>query len=133
MDMHRFLPPVLAAILACATPASAETIERMVKANTLTAVGGLFTYGVQSCLQGAIPDAKVGRPPKNGTVVVRMHQTILGKHTNCAGQKVSGPIFIYTPKRGFKGIDEFTIEYPFARSETSQPTLMSTTYRLTVQ
>jgi hypothetical protein len=116
-----------------ANAASAETIERTVKANTLTAVGGLFAYGVQSCLQGAIPDAKVGKAPRNGKVVVRMHQTILGKETNCAGQKVSGPIFIYTPNRGFKGIDEFTIEYPFARSESSVPTQMSKTYRITVK
>jgi hypothetical protein len=115
------------------TSAAAETVERTVKANTLTAVGGIFTYGVQSCLQGAIPDAKVGREPKNGRVVVRMHQTILGKDTNCAGRKVSGPIFIYTPNRGFKGVDEFTVEYPFAKSESSSPTLMSTTYRLTVK
>lgn len=112
---------------------AAETIERTVKANTLTAVGGIFTYGVESCAQGAIPDAKVGKPPQNGRVVVRLHQSTLGKETNCAGRKVSGPIFIYTPNRGFRGVDEFTVEYPFARSEGSSPTLRSTTYRLTVR
>jgi hypothetical protein len=132
MHFRHFLLVFLTLALG-ASAAAAETVERTVKANTLTAVGGIFTYGVQSCLQGAIPDAKVGQPPKNGRVVVRMHQTILGKETNCAGQKVSGPIFIYTPNRGFRGIDEFTIEYPFARSESSAPAAMSTTYRLTVQ
>jgi hypothetical protein len=113
--------------------ASAETIEKTVKANTRTAVDGIFTYVVQTCEQSAIPDAHVAEAPKNGTVVVQMHQIKADRATNCAGRTLSGPIFVYTPAKGFKGEDGFTIEFPFAQAESRAPTMMSKTYRLTVQ
>jgi hypothetical protein len=131
--MRLVLPILCAGLLFTAMPASAETIERTVKADTLTAVGGIFTYGRRSCAQASIPKAKVGKPPKNGKVVVRMHQTILGKSTNCAGKKVSGPIFIYTPNPGFRGVDEFTVEYPPARRQSKAEAAATTLYRLTVK
>jgi hypothetical protein len=131
--MRLVLSILCVGLLLSAASASAETIERTVKADTLTAVGGIFTYGRRSCGQASIPKAKVGKPPKNGKVVVRMHQTILGKSTNCAGKKVSGPIFIYTPNPGFRGIDEFTVEYPPARRQSKAEAAASTLYRLTVK
>ncbi len=124
---------VCASVLLCGGGAFAETIEKTVRSGASTAVDGLFIYGVQSCEPGEIPDAKVSEPPKNGSVVIRLHEQALSKGTNCAGVKVKGPIFVYTPAKGFKGRDGFTIAYPFASTEVSSPTLRTLTYRITVE
>ncbi|MFL4995530.1 MAG: hypothetical protein ACJ8DF_02315 [Microvirga sp.] len=39
--------------------ASAETIERTVKANTISALGGFLGYEVNTCYPSVIPDVKV--------------------------------------------------------------------------
>ncbi|QRM28375.1 hypothetical protein [Microvirga sp. VF16] len=39
--------------------ASAETIERTVKANTITAIGGFLAYEMNTCYPSNIPDVKV--------------------------------------------------------------------------
>jgi hypothetical protein len=123
----------LAATLLLAGPASAETIQRTVKANAKTTVGGIFVFNTGTCAGSVIPDAKVGEQPRNGVVVVQVLTTTLGKQDQCAGHKVTGPAFIYTPNKGFKGDDSFTIEYPFARAESRPATLMSRTYQLRVE
>jgi hypothetical protein len=114
-------------------PASAETIQRTVKANAKTTVGGIFIFNTTTCSGSVIPDAKVGEQPRNGSVVVQVQTTTLGKQGECAGHKVTGPVFVYTPNRGFTGTDSFTIEYPFARAESRPATLMSRTYQLRVE
>ena len=130
--MRRILVSLALGACFIAGVASAETIERSVKANARTPVGGIFVYWVQACTQGAIPDPRISDAPKNGTVEIEMRQVRLTKETNCTGN-VKGPVFVYAPKKGFKGKDEFTVEYPYARSESSPPILMNKTYRLTVE
>ena len=124
----------LGAILAAvAGAASAETTDRTVKANATTAIGGFASYEVDTCYRGAIPDAKVRNQPSNGSLVIRPYQTTLGKDTHCPGLQVDGVVYVYTPKKGFKGADEVTIDVPFQSTDVGMPILRSYTFRIKVE
>src|SRR4051812_46379549 len=100
---------IVAGLAMLAAPAFAETIERTVKANTPSAIGGFLGYEVDTCYPSAIPDVKVRQGPANGSVQVVPHEQALGKDNRCAGTKVRGVAFVYMPRKGFKGMDELTL------------------------
>ena len=61
---------VLTGLALLAGPASAETVERTVKANARSAIGGFFGYEVDTCYPSDIPDVKVRQAPGNGTIQI---------------------------------------------------------------
>jgi hypothetical protein len=100
--MYRII--VAAAGLALLTgSASAETIERTVKASTISALGGSLGYEVNTCYPSVIPDVKIRQAPANGTIQIRPHEQALGKDSHCPGTKVRGLAFVHAPNKGFKG------------------------------
>ena len=54
----RLAMSVALGIVILASVANADTVERTVKANSSTAVGGFFGYEVNTCYPSAIPDAE---------------------------------------------------------------------------
>src|SRR4051794_29411089 len=56
---------ILAGLALSAGPALSETVERTVKANTRSAIGGFLGYEVDTCYPSAIPDVKVRQAPAN--------------------------------------------------------------------
>jgi hypothetical protein len=114
-------------------PASAETIERTVKANTISALGGFLGYEVNTCYPSVIPDVKVRQAPANGTIQIRPHEQALGKDSNCPGTKVRGLAFVYAPNKGFKGVDEVILDIPWSSNDLGLPSLMTKTYRIRVE
>ncbi|WP_114946164.1 hypothetical protein [Microvirga calopogonii] len=125
---------VLAAGLALLTgSASAETIERTVKANTISAIGGFLGYEVNTCYPSIIPDVKVRQEPANGSIQIRPHEEALGKDSHCPGTKVRGLAYVYTPKRGFKGMDEVVIDIPWSGNDLAPQTVLTKTYRIRVE
>ena len=124
---------VAAGLVLLAGSASAETVERTVKANTVSAIGGFLGYEVDTCYPSAIPDVKVRQRPANGTVDVRPYETELSKETRCPGRKVRGLVYVYTPKKGFKGSDEFALDIPWVSTEVRMPAIYTHTYRITVE
>ncbi len=128
----RYFAIVLAGVF-LAGPALAETREKTVKANARTAIGGFLGYEVHTCYPSMIPDVKVRQAPGNGTIQVLPHQQALGKDSNCPGTVVRGLAYVYTPKKGFKGMDEVSLDVPW-RSTDSGPELIRTyTYRIRVE
>jgi len=113
--------------------AAAETFDKAVKANSQTAVGAFFTYWEGMCNAASVSNATVRSRPANGTVVIEVRQVTLGAHSRCPGARVSGPVFVYTPAKGFKGTDQFEIDIPFARTEERLPTIYTHTYRIKVE
>ena len=113
--------------------ASAETIERIVKANTVSAIGGFLGYEVDTCYPSNIPDVKVRQAPANGTIQIRPHEQALGKESRCPGTKVRGLAYVYTPKKGFKGTDEIVLDIPWIWNEVSPQSLITYTYRIRVE
>ena len=44
-----------------------------------------------------------------------------------------GLVFVYTPSKGFKGTDEFAIDLPWAGNDSAQPTILTDTFRISVE
>jgi hypothetical protein len=130
--MYRTLV-IAAGLILIAGPVSAETLDKTVKANTSTAIGGFFGYEVHTCYPSIIPDAKVKQAPANGNFKIVPHEITLGKEDRCAGKKVRGLAYVYTPKKGFKGSDEVSVDLPWSGNDLGLPTIRTYTYRITVQ
>jgi hypothetical protein len=124
---------LVAAALLLATGAAGETVDRTVKANARTALGGYFSYWLDTCGRGEIPDVTVRQRPANGTLAVQMHETTLGSDTRCPGMRVRGPIVVYTPNRGFRGADEAVVDVPVTSNDARAPTIRTYTYRIRVE
>lgn len=116
-----------------ASPAAAETIERTVKANAASAIGGFFGYEVNTCYTSVVPDVKVKQAPTNGTFRIMPYERTLGKDTNCAGKKVRGLVYVYTPKKGFTGADVVELDVPWSSNDHNMPMIYTSTYRINVQ
>ncbi|WP_157961383.1 hypothetical protein [Microvirga flavescens] len=116
-----------------AAPAAAETFERTVKMNTPSAIGGFLGYEVDTCYAAAIPDVKVRQEPSNGSFRVIPHEQALSKDTRCAGKKVRGLAYVYTPKKGFKGLDEVQIDVPWHTTDSGPQTVWTYTFRIRVE
>jgi hypothetical protein len=92
--------------------AHAETIRRTVSANKTTSVGAHATYHRSQCGPLAIPEMKVAKQPKNGTVSFKQATFKLSEKAGpCAGRQVKGTAIYYKPKRGFRGKDEFKVRF----------------------
>jgi len=130
--MYRFIAAA-AGLALLASPGSAETIERTVKANTVSAIDGFLGYEVNTCYPSVIPDVKVRQAPANGTLQIRPHEQALGKDTRCPGTKVRGLAYVYTPKKGFKGMDEVVLDIPWSWNDLATQTLLTRTYRIRVE
>jgi len=122
-----------AALLALAGSARAETMERTVKANTATPIGGFAGYHTGTCYAAGIPEAKIRQAPANGTVQILRREGTLPKSTQCPGAKVTGLTYVYMPRRGFRGTDEVTIDVPWSSVDGGHETLWSYTYRIRVE
>jgi hypothetical protein len=123
----------LTGIVLLAFPVAAETTDRTVKANTRTGIGGFLGYEVDTCYGSVIPAVKVRQAPSNGSIEIIPHEQALGKETRCPGRKVRGLAYVYTPKKGFKGSDELSIDVPWASTDSGPETLMTYTFRIRVE
>jgi hypothetical protein len=123
----------LAGLTLLAGSASAETVERTVKANTISAVGGFLGYEVDTCYPAEIPNVKVRQEPGNGSIRILPHEQALGKDSRCPGTKVRGLAYVYAPKKGFKGDDEFTLDVPWHSTDSGPANILTYTYRIHVE
>jgi hypothetical protein len=116
-----------------AGPASAETVERTVKANTRAGIGGFLGYEVDTCYPSAIPNVTVSQRPASGNIQILPHEQVLGKDTRCPGTKVRGLAFVYTPNKGFRGTDELALDVPWQSTDSGPETIRSYTFRIRVE
>lgn len=124
---------VLAGLTCLAGFASAETLERTVKANAATPIGGFLGYEVDTCYPSVIPNVKVRQAPANGGIQIVPHQQALGKDSRCPGRIVRGLAFVYTPKKGFKGADELALDVPWSSTDSGPETIRTYTFRVKVE
>ncbi|HLM39379.1 MAG TPA: hypothetical protein VK434_07265 [Microvirga sp.] len=124
---------VLAGLTCLAGSASAETLERTVKANAATPIGGFLGYEVDTCYPSVIPNVKVRQAPANGSIQIVPHQQALGKDSRCPGKTVRGLAFVYTPKKGFKGADELSLDVPWSSTDSGPETIRTYTFRVKVE
>ncbi|HZH12136.1 MAG TPA: hypothetical protein VEZ24_17425 [Microvirga sp.] len=124
---------LLAGLTLAISPAAAETVERTVKANAVSAIGGFFGYESHTCYSSIIPDVKVKQAPTNGSLRIVPYEQTLGKDSRCPGKKVRGLAYVYTPKKGFTGSDEVVLDVPWSSNDVNIPTIWTYTYRIKVQ
>ncbi|NIX76787.1 hypothetical protein [Microvirga terricola] len=124
---------VLAGLVLLTGSASAETRERTVKANTRSAIDGFFSYWEDTCYTGEVVNVKVRQEPANGSVQIVPHEQVLGKDSRCPGTKVRGLVYVYTPKKGFKGVDEFAIDVPWTSTDIGPGTVFTNNYKIRVE
>ncbi len=110
--------------------AQAETVRREAPANKSSVVGGHSTFQTMTCSAGAIPQLKLGKKPKNGTVTFRQSSYKLGKDSGrCKGKNVKGMLVVYKPNRGYRGKDTFRVDFLMHRHvAASRPTQVSYKY-----
>lgn len=124
---------VLTGLILLAGPAAAETVDRTVQANTRSAIGGFLGYEVDTCYRSAIPDVKVRQAPANGSIQILPHEETLGKETRCPGLKGRGLVYVYTPKKGFRGMDEVSIDVPWQSTDSGPMTIWTYTFKIRVE
>ena len=125
---------ILAGAITFASLAQAAAGEKVtVPANRKSMVGSHVVFSRDTCSGGTIPNLRVGRKPAHGKVEFR---TVSGKLTDgrCAGKPMKGKAVYYTPQRGFKGKDNFTVnfEYDFFEGAARQAST-SYSYYITVK
>ena len=123
----------LTGLVLLAAPAPAETLERTVKANSRSAIGGFLSYEVDTCYSAEVPDVKVRQSPAHGSFQILPHEQALGKDSRCPGKKVRGLAYVYTPQRGYKGADEVVLDVPWRSNDINPPTTLTYTYRIRVE
>ncbi|MPR08219.1 hypothetical protein [Microvirga tunisiensis] len=129
--MYRII--VAAAGLALLTgAASAETIERTVKANTISALGGFLGYEVNTCYPSVIPDVKVRQAPANGTIQIRPYEQALGKDSTARARRSAVSPSSMRRTRVSRG-DEVVLDIPWSSNDLGLPNLMTKTYRIRVE
>ncbi|WP_109315415.1 hypothetical protein [Pseudovibrio ascidiaceicola] len=123
----------VAFLVAGAGVASAETFSRDVRANRSSIVNRHVYYDGQLCSSGPIAQVKLKKQPKHGTVkIVRSVWT--PKKGKCKGKKFKGVDIIYTPKRGYRGVEEFSTRYSMPRyTQGSAVNYFSDKYKVQVK
>jgi hypothetical protein len=131
--MFRYAAFAFAGLAVLVGSASAETYDRKVRANTASPIGGFAGYEEETCRPSVIPIVKVRQPPANGTIKIEPYTGPIGSKTRCSTSTLRGLVYIYTPKKGFKGADEVVIDVPWATNDSAPPIDFTYTYRITVE
>lgn len=98
--------------------AFAETDTVTVGANRTTPVAGFSIYIEENCYSGGKVDYKVSGKPKHGKVTVQYQRRKLGKSAGrCAGKPAGSMVILFTPDRGYRGKDKFTVSFYFDKFE----------------
>lgn len=97
-------------------PAAAETKSLDVKANRITGVDFFAIYGEHTCRGAELPKMKIRKQPTNGKIRFEKYTHTFPKDSiKCPGVKIKGMIVVYTPNKGYRGDDTFTVGYGYAR------------------
>ena len=123
----------IAFLIAGMGAAVAETHSGEVRANRSTILNRHVYYNGQLCSSGPIAQVKLKTEPKHGTVKI-VRSVWAPEKGKCKGKKFKGVDVIYTPKRGYRGPDEFSTKYSMPRY-TNRSTLnyLHDTYKVEVK
>jgi len=102
---------LLAGAITFASLAPAFAAEKVtVPANRTSGISSFIHYNGDMCRGGAIPNLRVGKKPKHGKLTFKTVMTKLGPG-RCKGVPVKAMAAYYTPDRGFRGKDAFSVSY----------------------
>lgn len=128
----RFLVSILI-FMAFHSIAYADTVRKTVPANKVSAVGAHATYSQTNCFAGVIPQFRVLREPKHGSVSFKQQVFKLSKDAGrCAGTTVKGTAIYYKPERGYRGKDEFKLGFIMSMYE-GEPRIRNVVNRFVIE
>ncbi len=125
---------LLSTLLSGAAHAESETAS--VPANRTTAISGFYIYQKQNCYSGGKVDYKVTNKPDHGKVTVQYQRRKLGDSAGkCAGKQAGAMVIQYTPNRGYRGKDKFSVSFYFNKFSGAggTPRARNISYNLTVK
>ena len=135
--MNRLFPLALLLAAFAAQPAAAQSnpVEGVVPADQSTVLSSHVLTSRSGCSGVQIPRMRVARRPAHGTISFRRESVPLDNiKPMCAGRSATGIVVVYTPNRGYRGLDVFTISQ---RSSLDPNNVIvgnrSTTFSLTVR
>jgi len=111
--------------------ADTQTVD--VRAGRSTVIGHIGVYNSFTCLSMAMQDMRVSRAPGHGSVRLRR---VVGRMTNrqCRGKKLIYYRVTYTPRRGYRGSDQLTVDFKAQVSDfDAQWGSHAVTYRINVR
>ena len=105
---------VLVALVAMSVPAAAiaETLKGSVPANRSTRVYAFAVADPSTCASPGKPKVTVREAPQHGKVTFDWGFIPAGKtFQNCANGRMRAMGVIYTPNKGYRGADSFSVTY----------------------
>lgn len=109
-----FKKSVLAALIAMSVPAAAisETLKGSVPANRSSRIYAFTVADPSTCASPGKPKMSVSSAPDHGTVTFGWGFMPAGKaFRNCANGQMRAMGVIYTPNKGYHGLDSFSVTY----------------------
>ncbi len=116
-------------------PAAAENVSKKVRAGRTTTVYSVGWYSSRTCRPVALPDLKIRKKPKQGNLkFVKFTGRIGAKGGHCEGKPVPAIAVRYTPSRGYRGNDRFSVSYRrFVYTNTQHQTVSSVNFDVDVK
>jgi hypothetical protein len=105
---------VIAALIAVSVPAAAlaETLRGSVPANRPTRVYAFTVADPSTCASPGKPTMTVRKAPKHGSLTFNWGFLPAGKtFQNCANGQMRAMGVVYTPHKGYRGADSFSVTY----------------------
>jgi len=95
--------------------AHAETESVTVRANRSTSLMSFSVFVKSSCYTSGKVDYSFSNKPDHGKVTVSYQRYTLGKSAGrCAGKPAGAMVVNYTPDRGYRGKDKFTLMFHYS-------------------
>lgn len=128
-----FLPlcAVLALIGLSTTSGHAETVTKTVPSNRSSVVGSFGGFERHTCRSIGLPDAVIRQRPAHGELRIE-HQRAKSSSALCAGTEQQFLVFVYSPRKGFKGSDAMTIDIPWRNHDHAPMSYLTYDFTITV-
>ncbi|MGE0230266.1 MAG: Ig-like domain-containing protein [Flavobacteriaceae bacterium] len=121
-------------VMGAAGPAMAGSVDVEAKANTQTVVGWRAIYALIGCELMPPDTYKVASAPAHGKVTLSVRQaTSESRENGCNGFKGRAVAVTYTPDKGYRGADSFTVRITYERYSSPAPYGDVTRYNVTVK
>ncbi len=116
--MNRFFMALCAGMAACASlPAFAETFSGTVRAGSTTVVSSRF-ISTAGCDNWAPPEVQGKPTAPNGRLTFSIERVpFVSQGHPCNGMSMVSMVVRYTPNKGFRGVDRFSINYTWDRDD----------------
>jgi Ni,Fe-hydrogenase I small subunit len=105
-----------------------------VPANGSAVVSQMGMFQLHACTAWEPPAGRVTQPPRNGQAVVTTSQGVINTPGHpCQGKPISGTIVRYTPRPGFAGTDQLTVDYDYIETDGGRRASRSETVTIQVR